>query len=122
MDNKFTYQIEHQNEISIIKINGFLDAHTAPGLEKEIENLVSNGRVKIIIDFEDLDYISSAGLGVFMSQIENIRNSNGDLKLTQMSEKVFLVFELLGFPMLFDISSKKEEAISNFQKEININD
>lgn len=122
MENKFSFNISDENDSTIISISGDLDAQTAPELEKEIENLVGKDKVKIITDFTELTYISSAGLGVFMSQIENIRNKGGDLKLTQMSEKVYLVFELLGFPMLFDITKTKEEAIRNFQNALKIND
>lgn len=114
MSQKFNVEAKELDEIKILSIEGFLDAHTAPILEKEIDKLVEEKNYKIVVNFANLEYISSAGLGVFMSQIENIRNNGGDLKLTEMQEKVFSVFDLLGFPMLFDVSKKEEEAISNF--------
>lgn len=116
MENKFTIIKEVINDKSILRILGSLDAHTAPKLEKEIENLVTDGCYKVIVNFKNLDYISSAGLGVFMSQIETIRQKDGDLKLTEMQEKVFSVFDLLGFPMLFNITSSESEALANFSK------
>lgn len=110
------FQIEKQEKqgIDVIHISGFLDAHTAPELEKEIENLINLDKYKIIINLQKLDYISSAGLGVFMSHIELIRNNGGDIKLCNLQEKVYSVFDLLGFPMLFDINNDENESIDKF--------
>ena len=76
---------------------------------------MKENKYKIIVDFENLDYISSAGLGVFMSQIEEIRENKGDLKLCNMQHKVYSVFELLGFPMLFEICDNINECIKKFE-------
>ena len=113
-NEKFTISFKDENEISSLYLHGYLDAHTAPILEKQIENIIDNKRYKILINFKNLDYISSAGLGVFMSFIENIRNHDGDIKLTEMNDKVFSIFDLLGFPILFDITEKDENAIEMF--------
>jgi anti-sigma B factor antagonist len=64
----------------------------------------------------DLDYISSAGLGVFMGFIEEVREKGGDIKLSNLSQKVYKVFDLLGFPALFEICASEEEAKANFNK------
>jgi len=55
-------------------------------------------------------------LGVFMAYIENIRNNNGDIKLTNMNEKVFNIFDLLGFPLLYEIFKTDEEAVTKFNE------
>lgn len=99
---------------SILKVGGFLDAHTAPQLEDAIQNLVDENRCKIIVSFTDLKYISSAGLGVFMGFIEQVRNMGGDIKLSNMTPKIFRVFDLLGFPTLYDIFDDEDEAIEKF--------
>jgi anti-sigma B factor antagonist len=92
-----------------------LDAHTAPELEDEISNFTNSSNYKLIVNFKELNYISSAGLGVFMAFIEEIRENDGDIKLTEMSEKVFSVFDLLGFPILFDIVETDELALEKFK-------
>ncbi len=107
---------EDKSEISILRIKGFLDAHTAPKFEQSIQDLVAESRNKIIVSMTDLNYISSAGLGVFMGFIEEIRENSGDIKLCCMSPKVFKVFDLLGFPALYEIYDKDEEAIQKFNK------
>ena len=59
--------IEQQEQgISIFKLNGRLDSNTSQGLEKKIFDSISNGSRSMIIEFKDLDYISSAGLRVIL--------------------------------------------------------
>ncbi|MBX3042290.1 MAG: STAS domain-containing protein [Candidatus Kapabacteria bacterium] len=113
-DIKFDVKIKYEKEVVCMYLKGFLDAHTASELENAIQSTISEGKYKILMNFEQLDYISSAGLGVFMSFIEEIRNKNGDIKMSNMSDKVFSVFDLLGFPMLFDIDKDEEICLQKF--------
>ncbi|MBN2411068.1 STAS domain-containing protein [candidate division KSB1 bacterium] len=114
MEN-FTVNRTDKEDISVLYIGGFLDAHTAPDLENAIQNLIDGERYKIIVNFNDLTYISSAGLGVFMGYIELIRNNDGDIKMSNMSPKIFRVFDLLGFPTLYDIVDDEIKALENFK-------
>ncbi len=102
-------------QMSTLKIGGFLDAHTAPALEEAIQRLVDEGRFNIVVDFKDLSYISSAGLGVFMGFIEEIRGKNGDIKMCGMSPKIYRVFDLLGFPTIYQIFDQLDEAAALFE-------
>jgi len=113
MEN-FTVNRTDKDNISVLYIGGFLDAHTAPDLEDAIQNLIDGDRYKIIVNFKDLNYISSAGLGVFMGFIEHIRDNNGDIKMSNMSPKIFRVFDLLGFPTLYDIVEDEINAVEKF--------
>lgn len=98
------------DQISVLYLSGFLDAHTAPKFEDGLQNLIKEDRVKIIVNLKNLDYISSAGLGVFMGFIEEIREKGGDIKLSNLSQKVYKVFDLLGFPALYEIYDDETQA------------
>jgi anti-sigma B factor antagonist len=111
---EFSTSIKEMGEISVINLKGFLDAHTAPALENNFTQLINDKKYKIVVNFQDLAYISSAGLGVFMAYIENIRDNKGDIKLTNMSDKVFNIFDLLGFPLLYEIYKNEDEALKKF--------
>ncbi len=100
--------------ISVIELKGYLDAHTAPDLESAFQKLLTEKKYNIVVNCRDLSYISSAGLGVFMAYVEDVRKNNGDIKLTNMSSKVYNVFDLLGFPMLYEIYKDEKEAIVRF--------
>ena len=61
--------------VNILELKGYLDAHTAPKLEEAFQNLLKSQRFRIVVNCRDLSYISSAGLGVFMAFIEDVRNA-----------------------------------------------
>ncbi len=103
-----------QDSVNILELKGYLDAHTAPKLEEALQNLLNGSRFNIVVNCKDLSYISSAGLGVFMAFIEDVRKHRGDIKLTNMSPKVYNVFDLLGFPLLYEIFKEEQEAITRF--------
>lgn len=113
-ETKFKVNFKDVGEVKCMLLSGFLDAHTAPILENAIQNVMSENNYKILMNFSELDYISSAGLGVFMSFIEDIRNNGGDIKMTAMSDKIFSVFDLLGFTMLFDIDNNEDLILGKF--------
>jgi anti-sigma B factor antagonist len=114
---EFNTSVLSKGKISVINLNGYLDAHTAPTLENNFTQLIDEKRYNIVVNFEELAYISSAGLGVFMAYIEKIRENNGDIKLSNMSEKVYNIFDLLGFPLLYEIYKTEDEAIKKFPGE-----
>ncbi len=103
-------------DVSILDVNGFLDAHTAPDLENAFNNLIENKNYKVVVNFSGLKYISSAGLGVFMAYVETMRENNGDIKFSNLKDDVYNVFDLLGFPMLYEFYKTEKEAIEKFNR------
>lgn len=98
----------------MLGLRGYLDAHTAPRFEAAVEEELRAGRPKLVADCSGLDYISSAGLGVFMTFIDEARAAGGDIKLAAIQPKVYQIFDVLGFPALFDIRPTVEEAVARF--------
>lgn len=105
------------SNVSVLDLSGYLDAHTAPILEDAFAKLIDQNKFNIIVNFSSLDYISSAGLGVFMAFIDKVRSNSGDIKLTSMSKKIFNIFDLLGFPLLYEIFNDDTEAIQKFNSK-----
>lgn len=114
MPNAFTVSGSEEGGVHVLALDGFLDAHTAPSFEEAIQRLVSAGQNRIVVDCGKLGYISSAGLGVFMTFIEEIRDAGGDIKICSVAPKVLQVFEILGFNSLFDILNDVPQAIAKF--------
>lgn len=111
----FNASIRESGKTSIIDVQGDLDAHTSSQLERVIQDLIDKRRTNIVVNFSNLNYISSAGLGVFMSFIDEVRSKGGDIKFANMPEKIFQVFDLLGFPLLYEIYDDEKKAIEKFQ-------
>jgi len=103
------------DKIKIVYLEGFLDAHTSIILENALNKLLDSKSFNIVVNFKDLSYISSAGLGVFMAYIEQSRENGGDIKLCEMSSKIYNIFDMLGFPLLFEIYDSEEMAIEKFK-------
>jgi anti-sigma B factor antagonist len=111
----FAIERKDNNEVTVLHANGYLDAHTAPEFENALSTLLQENRFKIVVSLEGLQYISSAGLGVFMGFIEEVRQHEGDIKITQVSPRVFKVFDLLGFPSLYEFYDSTDDAIAKFK-------
>ena len=89
---------------------GEIDASSSIELDLAIAKSVGEGFSKILIDCSALDYISSAGLGVFMSYIEEFKDRNIKMVLFGMNEKVANTFSILGLNELLKIGKDKEHA------------
>jgi anti-sigma B factor antagonist len=114
--NSFSVTCSREGGISVLSLNGYLDAYTAPQFEKAIQEEVDGGRRRIVVDCAGLTYISSAGLGVFMSFVEDVREAGGDIKICAVIPNVYQVFEILGFPELFEIVPDRAEAARRFNE------
>ncbi|MCG3198042.1 MAG: STAS domain-containing protein [Candidatus Omnitrophica bacterium] len=97
-----------------VRISGYLDSSTFPQLQELLDSLLRQGNHFYLLDLENLDYISSAGLGVLMGILREVREKEGDLKIVNMSEKIERVFYLLGFSRLMKVYSSEEEALQAF--------
>ncbi len=106
------------NNISVIKVGGYIDTTTSAELEHSLESLLKSSCHNIIIDLANVDYISSAGWGIFISEIKGIREKGGDLKLIGMIPDVYEVFELLEFHYILKAFDTIEEAITDFDKTL----
>lgn len=110
----FSVNARPAGSVRVLALEGELDAHTASDLEAALEECQREGQHQIVVNGEDLNYISSAGLGVFMAFIEEVREEGGDIKIAALQPNVYNVFDLLGFPTLFDIVDTEEEALARF--------
>jgi anti-sigma B factor antagonist len=103
-----------QNEIHIFKVKGRLDSNTSPELEKKIFGAIESKSLNMIVDFEDLDYISSAGLRVILKTSKTLKRSGGSIVLCSMQDYVKEVFEIAGFDVFLSIATKMNDALEMF--------
>lgn len=94
----------------VIALIGEIDASSSIELDLAIAKSVGEGYTKILVDCGALEYISSAGLGVFMSYIEEFKDRAIQMVLFGMSDKVANTFNILGLNELLQIGKNKEEA------------
>jgi len=113
----FNVNLRGVGSVSVIDVKGYLDAHTAPELENVFNKLLDDQQFRVVVNFDELKYISSAGLGVFMAYVETMRENKGDIKFSNMKENVYNIFDLLGFPILYEFFKEEKEALLKFDAQ-----
>lgn len=100
--------------IAVIYPKGHLDAHNVERFEKEILKQTGNDIVNLVIDCKELNYISSAGMGIIMGYLDEIREKGGDIKLSSVNERVYEIFDLVGFTEIYDFLKDEQTALKKF--------
>ena len=101
--------------VIVICPRGFINAHTVRHFEQELNGALESGNVKIVINGAGLSYIASAGLGVIMGLVEEVRARGGDIRLTDLNDTVQNIFEVVGFDHIYRLFGSEQEAIESFR-------
>lgn len=96
----------------VLKPKGRLDSSTGPAFESELLQLISSGTGRLLLDFSDLVYISSAGLRVVLLAAKRLQSANGRLALCSLNPQIAEVFRISGFDAIFDIHPSSESALA----------
>ena len=107
------------DDVVVLKLAGLIDSGTSQLLEDRFNSLILKGNVKIVVDLSDVDYISSAGWGIFVGEIKGVRKKSGDIKLAGMRPDVREVFDLLEFNALLEPYESREKALLSFNVQEN---
>lgn len=100
--------------VSVVKVAGRVDSATAPDLEKSLQELLTADRSQIVLDLQETEYVSSAGLRVLVSTLKGAKKDGGDLRLSQLSTRVKEVLDLAGLTPVFNIYPDVVEAVGSF--------
>lgn len=98
----------------LIRAVGQIDTSNSTYFQRQCELCISFGFPNIIFDLGGLNYVSSTGIGAFTFLLKSAKDKKGDLVLLHIQQKVFEVFQLLGFNQFFTIPANMDEAISHF--------
>ncbi len=115
--DKLLINEEKVEDVIVLKLQGLVDSGTSQLMEGRLNDLVSDGNVKIVVDLDLVDYISSAGWGIFVGEIKGVRQNNGDIKLASMRPDVREVFDLLEFNTLLTPYDSRGDALAAFEAE-----
>ena len=101
-------------DVTVIMLNGSLDAITAPKVTEYIRGLINQGQVQLIADFNSVDYSSSAGLRVLLGAIKDTRAESGDFRLAGVQPEVLKVLTLSGFTNILKLFDTLDEAVASY--------
>ena len=108
--------VENMGNVSVLHCNGSLDADSVAGFKKVTAALVGEGSVRLVADFSDLVFVDSMGLGAMISLLRRVRERDGDLKVSGLSEDVKTIFEITRLHRLFDVCADIGAACKRFEK------
>lgn len=105
---------ERNADLLILRLIGRLDASTSKSLEDKILPLIAADEKKLIIELSQLEYISSAGLRVFLLASRSMDEKKGKMALCSLQDPVREVFEIAGFSSFLNLERSTKEAINSF--------
>ena len=100
--------------IQIVAFEGNLDTNTSPEAESKINELIDAGKQQLLVNFEQLNFISSAGLRVLLATVKKLNASGGELRICSLNATVQEVFDISGFVTILSVKNTEEEALSSF--------
>ena len=106
--------VKEVNEVNVMSFEGNLDTNTAPQAQAQIDELIDGGSSKILINFDNLNYISSAGLRVLLATAKKLKATSGDLKICGLNKTVQEVFDISGFSSILSVVATEEDALAAF--------
>ena len=104
-------------DILVLAFKGRLDPHTSPAAHQRLFRWIDAGEQRLVADLSALDYISSAGLCLFLLAARRLKAAGGKLVFCSLSEPVREIFDIAGFGDLFLIYPGRAEALASFAQQ-----
>ena len=115
-------RVDDGQPVTLIRLTGTVETTNASSLEETLERIISGQCFRIVVDLGGVTYISSAGWGIFISEIKRIRRNGGDIKLAGMNPEVREVFDLLEFNSILRPLEETGGALREFSAKVNPSD
>jgi anti-sigma B factor antagonist len=109
---------ETNNGCVYFELEGMLDAHNFETLEALFERYFETGVHRFVVDIRRLEYVSSAGAGVFIGAVGTCQDNNGNIVLVQPSQEVKEILEMLGVFQIFPVVQNRAQAIEAFSGSV----
>ena len=114
MENDVEIKEEKKGDVLVLQIKGRLDAISSPAAEKKIFDLITNGKNKLLMNFSEVDYLSSAGMRLLLRTTKKLKSLSGKLVICDVSANVMDVLKMSGFDHFIELSRTQEEALKQF--------
>ena len=108
------FDVDEIGAVTVVRISGYLNTQTTPEAQNQLVQIIENGAKKILIDFEGLKYISSAGLRFLIVAAKQLTSVSGQLRVCNLNSVVQEVFDISGFTKLIPVSNSRAAALDEF--------
>ncbi|HTI72443.1 MAG TPA: STAS domain-containing protein [Candidatus Limnocylindria bacterium] len=106
--------IEETGGVTVIHLNGSLDARSGPGFRDQLSKLIAGGANRFVVDAAQLRFVDSIGLGTLIYLRRFARQSNGDVRIACAGHEVVDVLDISGFITLFELLPDVPSALARF--------
>ena len=100
--------------VTVVELSGKLNTGTSPEADSYLSSLVDDGATKMLLNMEEVDYISSSGLRVVLATGKKVTAAGGNLSLCALNQSVSEVFRVSGFTSIFQVFDTEAEALESF--------
>lgn len=107
-------QDKQVGEVTILTLTGSIDAMSSPKITDYINAQIAKGHIKLVADFSNVDYTSSAGLRVLLGAIKETRAQSGDVRLAGVVPDVLKVLSLSGFTNILKMYDDTDAAVASY--------
>ncbi|SDM86579.1 STAS domain-containing protein [Sediminibacillus halophilus] len=97
--------VSDKDSTAVVTLAGEIDAYTAPQLKEQLLPLTKESGKVVEVNLENVNYMDSTGLGVFVSALKSTKENNSELKLVQLQSRVMRLFEITGLTDIINIDS-----------------
>ena len=116
---KMTASTRLVSGVTIVDLNGrIVLGEESAGLRDLVRNLVSEGTKKILLNFRNIDYIDSSGLGELVSAFTSVRSQGGELKLLNLTKRVRSLLQVTKLLTVFDVTDDEAASVKSFSPAI----
>lgn len=105
-------QTKKEANATVLTLSGRMDAVTAPEFESAIKQLIEDKIISFVVDFQGLDYISSAGLRALLATAKLLKGKGGQLRFANITGTVKEVFDISGFGSIFQMHDSVAAALA----------
>ncbi|MDD2999932.1 MAG: anti-sigma factor antagonist [Erysipelotrichia bacterium] len=102
------------NNITLIVLRGEIGTETVNQFKDKLDQIIADGKIRLVMDFQEINYLNSMGLGVVAATLKKVKKSKGDLKLINLSPAVQELFEMTRLTKVFEIFESEESAVKSF--------
>jgi len=105
-------EIRGRENAKLIRFVGDLDATNVETVLEKVINLLNDGIVKLVVDFKQLRYVNSTGLGILLHFSKSAKEKGGCFKIANINENVYEIIEIIGATSLLEIYDDLDEAVA----------
>ncbi len=104
-----------EDDVLVLRVDGRLDAASAPLLERKVNTVIEGGQARLVLNFERVTYLSSAGMRLLLAVSKKLSALQGRMVVASVNDEVMEVLKMAGFDQLLEFAHTESEALSKLK-------